>query len=57
MTYNYWTELVLCRIISKEVERKGWMPDTSYLVNKNEIYTHIAEHLKKELPFNNNSTS
>ena len=53
MTYDYWTELVLCRIISKEVERKGWMPDTSHFVNKNEIYTHIAEHLKKELPVNN----
>jgi len=57
MTYDYWTELVLCRIISKEVERKGWMPDTSHFVNKNEIYTHIAEHLKKELPVNSNHTS
>lgn len=57
MTYDYWTEFVLCRIISKEVERKGWMPDTSHFVNKNEIYTHIAEHLKKELPVNNNPFS
>ena len=57
MTYDYWTEFVACRIISKEVERKGWMPDTSHFVNKNEIYTHIAEHLKKELPVNSNHTS
>jgi len=57
LTYSFHAELLLCRIISKEVERKGWMPDTSHFVNKNEIYTHIAEHLKKELPVNSNHTS
>jgi len=54
LTYRYHTEFLLYRIISKEVERKGWMPDTSHLVDKNEMLHHITEHLKKELPFNNN---
>ena len=52
LTYNFHNELVLTRIIGKEVERKGWIPDISTIYNKNDRLVYINDYLKKNLPFN-----
>ena len=53
LIYKNQSEFVLCKMIAKIVEDKGWMPDTSGFVEVNELLIFVHEHLHNVLPDNN----